>query len=114
MASVFHSVSVPNEAVLPLATPLYTQACVLSSIVSAKVSPLAYPLAQATVGQWVRLGRITDDATELLAMRLGLSEGALLRIKAKLPAGPLVVVCGPTELALGRDLCHSIPVHSLE
>ena len=102
MPSVLHSIHNPTAA--PLLLPELPQ----------EASPLEYPLSKATVGQWVRLGHITDEAIQLLAMRLGLSKGALLRIKAKLPAGPLVVVCGQTELALGRELCHAIPVHPLE
>ncbi|MDH4379606.1 MAG: ferrous iron transport protein A [Vampirovibrionales bacterium] len=104
MASVLTTVMAPDEVLLPLATPQ----------IASMASPLVYPLAKAMVGQWVRLGCILDPAIQLLAMRLGLSEGALLRVKAKLPAGPLVVVCGQTELALGRELCHAIPVHPLE
>lgn len=104
MASLLTTVSASDVALLPLAPPS----------LASTASPLVYPLAKAVVGQWVRLGRITDEAIQLLAMRLGLSEGALLRIKAKLPAGPLVVVCGQTELALGRELCDVIPVHPLE
>jgi len=109
MASVLTAVTASEVALVPLAT-----SSVAANGLPPVASPLEFPLAKALVGQWVRLGRINDDAIELLAMRLGLSEGALLRIKAKVPAGPLVVVCGQTELALGRELCDVIPVHPLE
>ena len=63
MASVLTAVTASEVALVPLATPS------VASKESSTASPLVYPLAKATVGHWVRLGRIEDPAIELLAMR---------------------------------------------
>ena len=60
-------------------------------------------LDQANVG---------DMQVATLALRLGISEGASLRLMSKVPGGPLVVVRGKVEIALGRDICKGIEVSS--
>jgi Fe2+ transport system protein FeoA len=67
-------------------------------------------LDQAHVGDMVLIKDITDPQAAMVAVRLGISSGEILQLAAKVPGGPLVVMRGDMEIALGRDICRSIEV----
>ncbi len=71
-------------------------------------------LDQANVGETLRVSRIEDPEVATLALRLGISEGASLRLTSKVPGGPLVVTRGKVEIALGREICRGIEVERQE
>ncbi len=71
---------------------------------------LPLTLEQAKVGDTLRVLKISDPETATVAMRLGISEGETFFLASKIPGGPVVIRSGSVEIALGRELCHSIEV----
>ncbi len=69
-------------------------------------------LDQAKVGDTLRITGISNPQTAMMALRLGLHEGEIVRLSSKIPGGPLVVLCGNVEIALGRELCREIEVQA--
>ncbi len=67
-------------------------------------------LDEAPVGATVTIGNIDDADTAAMIMRMGLSEGTPLTLLARIPGGPMVVMQGEMEVALGRELCRQIQV----
>ena len=76
---------------------------------------MAMPLTleQAHVGDTLRITRITDPETAMMAMRLGVSEGETLSLASIVPGGPVVIRRGAMEIALGRALCRGIEVERI-
>lgn len=70
----------------------------------------SFTLEQAKVGDMIRIRRILDPETATIAMRLGVSEGEVLKLASKIPGGPVVIRRGAVEIALGRELCKGIEV----
>lgn len=67
-------------------------------------------LDEAPLGATVTIGTIDDPDTAAMVMRMGLSEGTPLTLLARIPGGPMVVMQGELEVALGRELCRQIQV----
>lgn len=72
--------------------------------------PAFLTLEQANVGDTLLIRRITNPETATIAMRLGVSEGEVLKLASKVPGGPVVICRGAVEIALGRELCRQIEV----
>lgn len=60
------------------------------------------------VGQTATLAAPSNPYLQIQLMRMGLSEGAQLTLKSKVPAGPMVFECNGTEIALGHDICKQL------
>lgn len=67
-------------------------------------------LLDAPVGSHLTVGDIPDDDTRLMALRLGIAEGARIEVASRVPGGPVVLRFGALEVALGREVCRAIPV----
>jgi Fe2+ transport system protein FeoA len=72
--------------------------------------PEFLPLTQQPLGQKVRVAAITDQNLAMQALRMGISEGEIIEVIARIPGGPLVIRQGELEIALGRELCLAIQV----
>jgi len=70
----------------------------------------AFPLDQAAPGMRVWIHQIPDPETATLALRLGIAEGQLVGVVARVPGGPVVLACGDVEVALGRPIARHIAV----
>ncbi|MGE0200251.1 MAG: ferrous iron transport protein A [Candidatus Melainabacteria bacterium] len=68
------------------------------------------PLDQAPPGMRVWIHQIPDPETATLALRLGIAEGQLVGVVARVPGGPVVLACGDVEVALGRPIARHIAV----
>lgn len=62
-------------------------------------------------GQTATIAAITDEMLRVQMLRFGLSQGTLVRCHVHIPFGPVVLQYGGQEIALGRDIARSIPVH---
>ncbi len=53
---------------------------------------------------------VGDEDVRVQAIRLGLGEGADVRLATRIPAGPIVIRLGRQEIAVGRKLARRIVV----
>ena len=67
-------------------------------------------LDQARKGQVIKITNIPDEQTRVQALRMGISEGAVLTCREVVPAGPVVVARNKQEIAIGRGLARTIMV----
>lgn len=67
-------------------------------------------LDEVTRGMTVRLGMMEEKEVRVQAMRLGLTEGALVTCTANVWAGAVVLARGGHEFAVGRRLAERIRV----
>ncbi len=67
-------------------------------------------LDEAKKGQIIKVTGIKDELTRVQAIRLGISEGAVVTCREIVPAGPVVVARNKQEIAIGRSLARTIVV----
>jgi len=67
-------------------------------------------LDEAKKGQIIKVTGIKDELTRVQAIRLGISEGAVVTCREIVPAGPVVVARNKQEIAIGRSLAKTIVV----
>lgn len=67
-------------------------------------------LLEAKEGDWLIVTGVSGDDIAMQAIRFGIDEGSRIRLTNKLPGGPVVVAKNQLEIALGRQLAHSIHV----
>lgn len=67
-------------------------------------------LAEARVGQTVRIAAFLRPGQEAEAIRLGLVPGAELTVIQKMIRGPVVVQTGVSQIAVGYHLARRISV----
>jgi Fe2+ transport system protein FeoA len=67
-------------------------------------------LADACVGQRLLVTRVDDPNARVTALRFGMAEGACVRCVTRIPAGPIVLMSGRQEIAVGRELAKRIGV----
>lgn len=68
----------------------------------------AFTLDGVKPGQYVEIVDVDDEIARLQAIRLGITQGAVVRCVAKIPAGPIVLKYGMQEIAIGRRLACRI------
>lgn len=69
-----------------------------------------YSLDRARKGDRLQIVDVGDEHARVQALRFGMSEGACVTCVTRIPAGPLVVLSGRQEIAIGRALAKRIRV----
>lgn len=64
----------------------------------------------ARSGDAFEIVTIDDDSARMSALRFGMGEGAHLTCVTTIPAGPIVVLSGRQEIAVGRGLARRISI----
>lgn len=72
----------------------------------------ACTLADARAGERLVVTAVGDDHARITALRFGMAEGACVRCVTRIPAGPIVLMAGRQEIAVGRDLASRIGVRA--
>jgi Fe2+ transport system protein FeoA len=67
-------------------------------------------LDEARKGQVIKITSIPNDLIRIQALRLGISEGAVIICRGVVPSGPVVVARNKQEIAIGRNLARTILV----
>lgn len=67
-------------------------------------------LCDATPGTRVSVVAIDHATWWAYAIRLGIQTGRVVTVVQVLPAGPVIVAVGPTQVAIGRPLAQHIEV----
>ncbi len=67
-------------------------------------------LASARKGEHFEIMAVDDDFARIQALRFGMSEGSCVECVTRIPAGPIVVMSGRQEIAVGRGLAERIQV----
>lgn len=57
---------------------------------------------------------VDDEGARVHAIRFGMAEGATVSCVTRIPAGPIVLMSGRQEIAVGRKLAKRIRVKLLE
>lgn len=64
-------------------------------------------------GQAVRIVSLPGGFTSVQAIRLGITEGAVITCRESVPAGPIIVSRNFRDIAIGRGLAKSIQVEEV-
>jgi Fe2+ transport system protein FeoA len=64
-------------------------------------------------GERIEIVSVNDKHARVQALRFGMAEGAFVECVTKIPAGPLVLMSGRQEIAVGRALAKRISVRRL-
>jgi Fe2+ transport system protein FeoA len=64
-------------------------------------------------GERIEIVSVNDKQARVQALRFGMAEGAFVECVTKIPAGPLVLMSGRQEIAVGRALAKRISVRRL-
>ncbi|MBE0476686.1 MAG: ferrous iron transport protein A [Coriobacteriia bacterium] len=67
-------------------------------------------LDAACRGERLVVESVRDEAARVHAIRFGMCAGAELTCLTRIPGGPVVVMCGRQEIAVGRKLARCIHV----
>ncbi|AUW94216.1 MAG: ferrous iron transport protein A [Sulfobacillus thermosulfidooxidans] len=67
-------------------------------------------LDEVKPGQQVLVSEILLPDSRLQAIRLGIVPGRVLTVHQQLPKGPVIVLVGPSKIALGRALAQHVVV----
>lgn len=64
-------------------------------------------------GQMVRIVSLPGGFIKVQAIRIGISEGAVVTCRESVPAGPIIVTRNRRDIAVGRKLARQIEVDLL-
>ena len=67
-------------------------------------------LDQVLRGQYVKIVAIPDEEVRAQAIRCGISLGSTVECAEKIAGGPIVLVRGKQEIAIGRELAKRIKI----
>jgi Fe2+ transport system protein FeoA len=67
-------------------------------------------LADAKEGQWLIVAGTEAGEVTMQALRFGIEEGARIRVRKKIPGGPVIVARNQLEIAVGRQIAEAIRV----
>ncbi|TLM77926.1 MAG: ferrous iron transport protein A [Actinobacteria bacterium] len=67
-------------------------------------------LACARKGDHLEIVSVDDGHARIQALRFGMAEGACVECITRIPAGPIVLMSGRQEIAVGRSLADRIQV----
>lgn len=65
-------------------------------------------------GDEVEIVDVADNHARMHTLRFGMAEGAHARCVTRIPAGPIVMLSGRQEIAVGRRLARRIHVRHIE
>lgn len=70
-------------------------------------------LCDMPAGTKVSVDTIASDHARMMLMRMGMDSGSILRVKARIPGGAVVVDNAGCEMGLGQELAKNVNVSTL-
>lgn len=67
-------------------------------------------LAEAKDGEWLIVTGTKDESVKWQALRFGIGQGSLIQVQKNIPKGPVIISKKHVEIAIGRELAHSVSV----